>query len=39
MAEEWARNAAPLTDAEKHRLAVLLRLDPVVEKPQQRRAA
>jgi hypothetical protein len=42
MAREWARNAAPLTDAEKSRLAVLLRTDdlPVVKrKSRPRRAA
>jgi hypothetical protein len=40
--EEWVRNAAPLTDAEKDRLAVLLRTDgpPVAKrKPRPRRAA
>jgi hypothetical protein len=39
MARESARNAPRLTDPQKHRLAVLLRPDPSVEKSQQRRAA
>lgn len=39
MAREAARKAPRLTESQKHRLAVLLRPDPPVEKPQERRAA
>lgn len=37
--EQQLAKAPPLTPAQRHRLAVLLRVDPPVEKPQTRRAA